>query len=100
MATAAKKVTKEAKDFTLTKVADRVIEGVKDVNDFMLDNSDDIIKGAVARGEKWQGVAEKAVKGGLKLSANTQDIVFDTLESLKGQVIDGRSRLKSLFSKN
>lgn len=95
-----KKAVKAAKNFNITKVVDRVIEGAKDVNDFMLDNSDDFIKEAVVRGEQWQGVASKAVKGGLKLTANTQDIVFDTLDSLKDQVQDGRSRIKDLFSKN
>jgi methionyl-tRNA synthetase len=98
--TTAKKAKKVANDFKITKVVDRVIEGAKDVNDYMLDNSDDFIKETVTRGEQWQDVAAKAVKGGLKLSANTQDIVFDTLETLKDQVQDSRTRLRSLFSKN
>ncbi len=96
----AKTATKAAQNFNITNVVDRVIEGAKDVNDFMLDNSDDLIKEAVVRGEQWQDVASKAVKGGLKLTANTQDIVFDTLDSLKGQMLDSRSRIKGLFSKN
>ena len=98
--TTTKRAKKAANDFNITKVVDRVIEGAKEVNDFMLDNSDELINEAVVRGEQWQDVAAKAVKGGLKLTANTQDIVFDTLETLKSQVQNGRSRMKDLFSKN
>lgn len=92
---------KEAqKNFDLDKVVDKVKEGAKDMNDFMLENTDALVKEAVVRGEQWQNVASKAVKGGLKLTANTQDIVFDTLETLKDQIQEGTSRIKNLFSKN
>ncbi|MEE9373276.1 MAG: hypothetical protein V3V00_09510 [Saprospiraceae bacterium] len=98
--TTAKKVIKEANKFNITKVVDKVLGSAKDMNDYMLDNSDEMIKEAIVRGEQWQNVASKAVKGGLKLSANTQVIVFDTLDSLKIQMKDGGSRIRGLFSKN
>jgi hypothetical protein len=92
---------KEAqKNFDLNKVVDKVKEGAKDMNEFMLENTDALVKEAVERSEQWQNVAAKAVKGGLKLTANTQDIVFDTLDTLKGQIKEGRTRIKGLFSKN
>ena len=101
MATAkAKKAIKEAQRFDFDNVIGRVKESAKDVNDFMLENSEALVNEAVVRGEQWQDVASKAVKGGLKLSANTQDIVFDTLDTLKGQIKDGSSRLRGLFSRN
>jgi len=117
--TKAKKVVKEVKNFDfskvvdrvkegatdlrnmdLSKVVDKVKEGATDVNEFMLENSEELVKETVVRGEQWQDVAAKAVKGGLKLTANTQDMVFDTLDTLKDQIIDGRSRVKNLFSRN
>jgi len=79
---------------------DKIKETTQDVNEFILETSEDIVDGAIKRGNEWQGVANKAVKGGLKLAANQQNIVFDTLETLKGQFIDGRKRFKVLFSKN
>ncbi len=83
-----------------SKVVNRIKGGAKDINDFMLENSDGFVKEAVIMGEQWQNVASKAVKGGLKLASNNQDFVFDTLESLKGQLNEGRTRIKNLFSKN
>lgn len=98
--TAVKKATKEVKRFNLDNMVKRVKEGAFNANDFILENSEELVQEAIARGEQWQNVGFKAVKGGLKLSANTQDIVFDVLGTLKDQLTDGRSRIKSLFSRN
>lgn len=98
--TKSKKVIKGAQKFDLDNVIVKVKDSAKDVNEFMLENSDAFVQEAIVRGEQWQDVAAKAVKGGLKLSANTQDIVFDTLDTLKGQLIDSSARMKNLFSKN
>lgn len=99
MATA-KKAMKKAQKIDIENLVVKVKEGAKDVNDFMLENSEALLNEAIVRGEQWQDVAAKAVKGGLKLSANTQDIVFDTLDSLKGQLQDSSKRFKTLISKN
>ena len=98
--TTVKKTIKEARNFDLSKLVTRVKEGANDVNEFMLENSEELLKESLVRGEQWQTVAAKAVKGGLKLTANTQDIVFDSLDTMKVQLKDGGSRIKSLFSKN
>ncbi|MEL6122263.1 MAG: hypothetical protein AAFQ02_08655 [Bacteroidota bacterium] len=78
----------------------KIKETTKEVNDFILETSEDVVDGTIKRTEEWQGVAEKAMKGGLKLAATQQDLMFDTLETLKGQIIEGRKRFKVLFSKN
>jgi len=59
-----------------------------------------LVDAALENGKDWQIVAAKAVKGGLKLADKQQDIMFDTLESLKGQAIKSAGRFKELFSKN
>jgi len=72
----------------------------KNANDLALTTADDLVDGALKTSKKWQGVAEKAVKGGLHLAERQQDIVFDTLETVKGQFLNSASRIRTLFSKN
>ncbi len=99
---ATKKKAKETatEKYTIENVVDRVKDMSKDINDFALETTEDILDGALNRTEQWQGIASKAIDGGLKLAANQQEIVFDALESIKGQLSHSRKRFSSLFSKN
>lgn len=94
----AKKVTSET--FNFDQAIKRVKTTTKDVNQFAIEATEDIVNEAITRTEQWQGIATKAIDGGLKLVSNQQDIVFDTLESLKGQFLHGRKRFSTLVSKN
>lgn len=73
---------------------------VKKANDTALDITEDIVEGTLARGPEWQSIAEKSVKGGLKLMAKQQDMVFDSLEIIKGEIVRNRKRFARLFSDN
>ncbi len=84
----------------LDKGIKTIKETTKEVNDFVLETSEEIVDGAIKRTEEWTSVTEKAIKGGLKLAETQQDLVFETLESIKGQILEGRKRFKVLFSKN
>lgn len=95
MATKAK-----AKNFDFDKSYKVVKEKAKNINDFVLETSDDMIDVAIKRGAEWQKVGDKAIKGGLKLAANQQDIFFNTLEMFKSQLMEGNKRFRGLFSKN
>ena len=66
-------------------------------NKYATDTAEDLVEGAITRGEKWQAITSKANKGGLNLASRQQDIFFDTLESLKGQIKEGTERTKKLF---
>jgi len=80
---------------------EKIKKGAKNVNQYTLKTADEFVDGALANGEKWQGVANKAMKGGLKLAEKQQEMMFDTLEVVKGQLIKTTSRLKKvIFSKN
>ncbi len=76
---------------------DNLKDGVKTANKFTLKTADEIVEGAIENGEKLQVITTKAVNGGLKLAAKQQDIVFTTLEALKGQMADGALRFKKLL---
>ena len=73
---------------------------VKTTNSVALEITEDIVEGTLARGTEWQNVAEKSVKGGLKIAAKQQDMIFDTLDILKGEYLRNRERFAKLFSQN
>jgi len=82
---------------TAKKTAKKI---VKNTNAAVLDITEDIVEGSIARGTEWQSVAEKSVKGGLKIAAKQQDMFFDTLDMIKGEYIRNRGRFGKLFSQN
>ena len=96
----AKKITDRKINEELNKGFNQVKEATKNANDFVYNTSEDVVNFTLKRSTEWQGVTEKALKGGLKLAANQQDLIFDTLETIKDQFQGGRKRFKALFSKN
>ena len=95
-----KKAEKATERFNFENAIERVKSTSNDVNNFALETTEDLVNEALVRTEQWQGVTTKAIEGGLKLASKQQDLVFDTLESLKGQFAHSRKRFSSLFSKN
>lgn len=75
-------------------------DATKAANDFVLESTDDALKVALKRTSDWQAVGEKAIQGGLKLAANQQDLMFDTLDVVKTQIKNSQKRFSALFSKN
>jgi len=94
-------VTK-ATNFASTS-SEKAIETVKatatKANDFALKSTEKAVLESLTIAGQWQGVTAKAVKGGLKLAATQQDILFDTLEAAKGQAVKGFNRSKALLTK-
>jgi biotin synthase-like enzyme len=98
---AAKEVyTKTYNKVSETLTVENIAKTAKNVNDYSLKTADELVEGLAESSEKWQGLAEKVVKGSLKLASKQQDIVFDTLEIVKGQVSKSAVRFMKLFSKN
>jgi len=73
---------------------------VSEVNDASFKAAKNLAEGAIERGEQWQGVAEKSIKGGMKLANQQQKIVFDALEAVKTDLTKNKDRFKSLFNWN
>lgn len=101
---ARKKVSTKATKKEVIKTADTALGQVKSItktaNEFLLDTSDEVITTTFKRGAQWQKLGEKTMHGGLELVATQQDLMFDTLEVVKGQFIKSRKRFQTLFSKN
>lgn len=82
-----KKVTKK-NEFTLKAFRNTI----KSFNKFVLDTTEEVMDETLERAEDWQTVGEKAIKGGIKIAAKQQDLVFDALEAAKKQITKGKKR--------
>ena len=47
--------------------------------------------------EQWQGVAQSALRGGLKLASNQQSIIVDSYDSIKEELSNSYKRTTELF---
>ena len=83
-----------------TVTMENLTKTTKSVNSYALKTAEEVVDGVFENGEKWHNIASKAVKGSLKLAAKQQTIMFDTLETVKGQLSQSVSRFKKLFSDN
>ena len=83
-----------------TVTLENIAQATKNVNAYTLKTAENVVDGAIENGGKFQDIANKAVKGSLKLAAKQQDIVFDTLETVKDQLTGSVIRFRKLFSKN
>ena len=95
MATKNKKTTNKV---DLQKGWKQVKDTVKEVNSFVLETTEDVVDGVIKSGEQWQNVAVKATKGGLELTARQQDIIYETMDTMKKQWVSGRKKLNKIFS--
>ena len=101
MVNVATKTAKEAiENIDLTEGLDTVKKTASKANKVALETADAAVDGFFTNSEKWQKVASKAVKGGLQLADRQQEIVFDTLDTVKDQLTKSASRFRKLFSNN
>jgi len=94
---AANRVKDAIENIDVEKGAKRIRKTAKNVNEFAMDTTEELIEGAVKNSEQWQTIGAKALKGGLKLAAKQQDIMFNTLETLKGQMMTSGKRFRKLL---
>ncbi|QNM85812.1 hypothetical protein H9W90_01445 [Polaribacter pectinis] len=82
----------------LNNVIDTAKNSAKKANDYALNTTEEVVLETITIAENWQKVTDKALKGGVKLMANQQNLIFDTLESVKAQIIDGKKKLSKVFA--
>jgi len=73
---------------------------IQDLNSTLIETSEDIIDGAVVTGEKYQKLLAKSIKKSEPIIEKQVDLVFDTVETLKGQFDHGTGRFKKLIGWN
>ncbi len=102
--TATQKVKDTVNDFDVADVASATVntarETAKTANKVALDSAEDLVDVAFENGKKLQTITAKAIDGGFKIAAKQQDIVFTTLETVKGQLTKNASRFRDLFKAN
>ena len=81
----------------LIKNAEKLKATTKNVNEKALELTDSLVEETLAIGEQWQGLFAKALKDGVKLLGKQQNLVFSTLESIKGQYNTDSIRLKKVL---
>ncbi|MFK7932450.1 MAG: hypothetical protein AB8G22_03015 [Saprospiraceae bacterium] len=69
----------------------------QELNAVALKNTDKAIDSTIKAGKEWQSLLTKSIKNGSKLASNQQGIIFDTLEGIKSQAMEGRKRWNKLF---
>ncbi|MEM5565026.1 hypothetical protein WNY78_07915 [Psychroserpens sp. AS72] len=90
MATKTKTVAKKAtKKVNKPSVA-------KKVNSSLVNASLSAINTTIDNGEKWQKLASKLIKKSEKVREQQINMIFDTAEAVKGQVMVGADRMKDL----
>jgi len=92
---------KETKATVINKVntaIDTTKKVAKQTNEFALNTTEEVVLGTINAAGQWQKVTDKALKSGLKLMANQQDLVFSALEMLKGQMITSKKRMTKIFA--
>lgn len=70
----------------------------KKANEYALNTTENVVTETISVAGEWQKVVETALKGGVKLLDNQQNLVFDTLESYKNHFMNGKKRLTKIFS--
>lgn len=87
----ATQVIKNNATFTATLKKQAII-----LNKELLKASNEWVDGSVVAAEKWQNLTERMVKTGLKMFSKQQDLLFNTLETVKGQVNTSAKRFNKL----
>ena len=94
--------TKKNKKVDFTKKVEKTIKSVKKsavkANDYALNTTEDVVSETINIASQWQKVTEKALKGGVQLLDNQQNLVFDALESYKNHFVKGSKRFRKIFA--
>ena len=67
-------------------------------NNYALSATEEAVTETIAIAGQWQKVTEKALKGGVQLLDNQQNLVFDALETYKNHFVKGRERFRKIFA--
>lgn len=86
--------TKKTQATIIDTAANTVLGLATKANDFALITTEKAATKSIKLTEKGLGLSSKIVKKGLKVSAKNQDIVFNTLEAVKGKAVKFLPKLK------
>lgn len=83
---------------TVTKAIETAKVNAKKANEYALNKTEEVVTEGISVATQWQQVTDKALKSGIKLMENQQNIVFDALETYKNHFVKGKKRFSKLFA--
>lgn len=93
---------KNTKKVDFTKKVENAISTVKTsatkANNYALKATEETVTETIEIASQWQKVTEKALKGGVQLLDNQQNLIFDTLETYKKHFVKGKKRFSKVFA--
>ncbi|MCR9289992.1 MAG: hypothetical protein NXI23_21685 [Bacteroidetes bacterium] len=89
--------TKTVKKNKVTRI-ENIKATVTEMNKKAAVFTDSLVEETIATGTEWQKILAKAIKNGTILLNEQQDLTFDTLEGVKGQILKGNKRFRKLFT--
>jgi ABC-type phosphate transport system ATPase subunit len=93
-----KKTKKVALKTRINTVFNTTKKMIKNTNDYALTTTEGFITESLNVAEQWQNVTKKAINGAFKLSSGQQDLMFEALETVKGQITHSKKRVKKLLA--
>lgn len=90
--------TKTAKKKQDKSTVDLIKNKVKNINEFALKTSNEVVEETLVTGEQWQNLFAKTLRKGTVLFGKQQDLMFSGLEMLKDQYNYGNKRFWKLLS--
>lgn len=82
----------------VNNAVDTAKKAVLNANDFALNTTEEVVTESITIAGQWQKVTEKALKGGVKLLDNQQNLILDTLETYKNHFVKGKKRFSKIFA--
>ena len=79
-----------------TSKVNKTTNVVKKINTELVNASISAINTTVENGEKWQNLASKLIKKSEKVRKSQINMIFDTVEAVKGQFMTGTDKMKDL----
>jgi hypothetical protein len=93
-----KKIKKETITHKMSTAIDTAKKSIIKANEFALNTTEDVVMETLSIAEQWQKVTDKALKSGVQLMENKHNLFFDTLETFKLQLLEGKKRFKKIFA--
>jgi hypothetical protein len=94
--------TKKLNKIDFTKKVEKALETAKTkaskANNYALNATEEVVTETLTMASQWQKVTEKALKGGVQLLDNQQNLIFDTLETYKKHFVNGTKRFRKVFA--
>jgi hypothetical protein len=93
-----KRINKQKITNKITTAVNTAKNNAAKANNHALNTTEEIVLETIFIASEWQKITDKALKGGVQLMENQQDLIFNTLEILKSQILEGKKSLKKVFA--